>query len=42
MRAATGYVIGGVAPIGHSGPVTLLLDEDLRQFATIWAAAWMS
>lgn len=39
VRAATGYVIGGVAPVGHSGPVTLLLDEDLRQFATIWAAA---
>ena len=39
VRAATGYVIGGVAPVGHSGPVKLLLDEDLRQFATIWAAA---
>jgi prolyl-tRNA editing enzyme YbaK/EbsC (Cys-tRNA(Pro) deacylase) len=39
VRAATGYAIGGVAPIGHSQPVTLLLDEDLRRFATVWAAA---
>ena len=38
VRASTGYVIGGVAPIGHAGPVKLLLDEDLRQFTKIWAA----
>jgi prolyl-tRNA editing enzyme YbaK/EbsC (Cys-tRNA(Pro) deacylase) len=36
---ATGYAIGGVAPIGHSQPVKLLLDRDLRRFATVWAAA---
>jgi prolyl-tRNA editing enzyme YbaK/EbsC (Cys-tRNA(Pro) deacylase) len=39
VRAATGYVIGGVAPIGHAQPVKLLLDEDLQRFARIWAAA---
>lgn len=39
VRASTGYVIGGVAPIGYSQPVKLLLDEDLRTFQTIWAAA---
>ena len=38
VRAATGYAIGGVAPIGHAQPVKLLLDEDLRRFATVWAA----
>ncbi len=38
VRAATGYAIGGVAPIGHAEPVKLLLDEDLRRFATVWAA----
>ena len=38
VRAATGYAIGGVAPIGHAQPVTLLLDEDLQRFATVWAA----
>jgi prolyl-tRNA editing enzyme YbaK/EbsC (Cys-tRNA(Pro) deacylase) len=39
VRSATGYAIGGVAPIGHTRPVKLLLDEDLRKFETIWAAA---
>lgn len=39
VREATGYAIGGVAPIGHSRPVKLLLDEDLQRFKTIWAAA---
>jgi len=39
VREATGFAIGGVAPTGHSKPVKLLLDEDLRGFATIWAAA---
>jgi prolyl-tRNA editing enzyme YbaK/EbsC (Cys-tRNA(Pro) deacylase) len=38
VRASTGYVIGGVAPIGHSQPVKLVLDQDLRQFTKIWAA----
>jgi prolyl-tRNA editing enzyme YbaK/EbsC (Cys-tRNA(Pro) deacylase) len=39
VRATTGYVIGGVAPLGHAQPVKLVLDEDLRQFAIVWAAA---
>ena len=38
VRTATGYVIGGVAPIGHAHPVRLLLDADLRRFETVWAA----
>ncbi len=39
VRAATGYAIGGVAPIGHAQPVKLLLDTDLRRFERVWAAA---
>jgi prolyl-tRNA editing enzyme YbaK/EbsC (Cys-tRNA(Pro) deacylase) len=39
VRDATGYAIGGVAPIGHSQPVKLLLDEDLQRFEQVWAAA---
>ena len=39
VREATGYVIGGVSPIGHAKPVKLVLDEDLQQFETMWAAA---
>jgi prolyl-tRNA editing enzyme YbaK/EbsC (Cys-tRNA(Pro) deacylase) len=38
VRTATGYAIGGVAPIGHAQPVKLLLDGDLQRFATVWAA----
>jgi prolyl-tRNA editing enzyme YbaK/EbsC (Cys-tRNA(Pro) deacylase) len=39
VRTATGYAIGGVAPIGHTEPVKLLLDLDLQRFQTVWAAA---
>ena len=39
VRSATGYAIGGVAPLGHATAVKLLLDEDLQRFALIWAAA---
>jgi prolyl-tRNA editing enzyme YbaK/EbsC (Cys-tRNA(Pro) deacylase) len=38
VREATGYAIGGVAPLGHAKPVKLLLDEDLRRFGKVWAA----
>ena len=38
VREATGYVIGGVAPLGHAKPVKLLLDEDLQRFEIVWAA----
>jgi len=39
VRTTTGYAIGGVPPLGHAQRVTLLLDEDLRRFETVWAAA---
>jgi prolyl-tRNA editing enzyme YbaK/EbsC (Cys-tRNA(Pro) deacylase) len=39
VRAATGYAIGGVAPIGYLQPMDTYLDEDLLQYATLWAAA---
>ncbi len=38
MRAATGQVIGGVAPAGHPAPLRTLVDEDLRAFEEVWAA----
>ena len=38
VREATGYAIGGVAPLGHARAVKLLLDEDLQRFETVWAA----
>ena len=39
VRSATGYAIGGVAPIGHAQPAKLLLDQDLQRFNRLWAAA---
>ncbi|MFO1067904.1 MAG: YbaK/EbsC family protein [Geminicoccaceae bacterium] len=37
VREATGFAIGGVAPVGHSLPV--VVDASLRRFAEVWAAA---
>ena len=39
VRQATGYAIGGVPPVGHSGPVETFFDRDLFQHETVWAAA---
>jgi prolyl-tRNA editing enzyme YbaK/EbsC (Cys-tRNA(Pro) deacylase) len=38
VRAATGYVIGGVPPVGHATPPIVLIDGDLERFAFVWAA----
>lgn len=39
VRARTGFAIGGVAPLGHAGPVTVLVDRALWSIDPIWAAA---
>ena len=39
VRQRTGFVIGGVPPVGHSEPIETFLDEDLLQYDEIWAAA---
>ncbi|MGB3580810.1 MAG: YbaK/EbsC family protein, partial [Roseiarcus sp.] len=39
VREATGFAIGGVPPVGHKSPPTVLIDESLMAFAEIWAAA---
>ena len=39
VREHTGFVIGGIPPIGHKEPLVTLIDEDLLQYAEIWAAA---
>jgi prolyl-tRNA editing enzyme YbaK/EbsC (Cys-tRNA(Pro) deacylase) len=39
VREKTGFVIGGVPPVGHSTSLITFVDEDLRQFDEIWAAA---
>lgn len=39
VRAATGFPIGGVAPVGFPAPVRVLVDEDLLGYDVVWAAA---
>ncbi|THF65393.1 YbaK/EbsC family protein [Pseudothauera rhizosphaerae] len=39
VRRRTGFAIGGVAPVGHAGEVTLLVDRALWALDPIWAAA---
>ena len=39
VRDATGFVIGGVAPVGHVRPVRTLIDVSLARYDTVWAAA---
>ncbi len=37
VREATGFAIGGVAPVGHDLPVAI--DASLGRFDEVWAAA---
>jgi prolyl-tRNA editing enzyme YbaK/EbsC (Cys-tRNA(Pro) deacylase) len=39
VRAATGFAIGGVSPVGHLAPPHILIDRDLLTLDPIWAAA---
>jgi prolyl-tRNA editing enzyme YbaK/EbsC (Cys-tRNA(Pro) deacylase) len=39
VRERTGFAIGGVPPVGHSQPLATFIDQDLGQYANIWAAA---
>ena len=39
VRAATGFAIGGVPPLGHDGSLRTVVDTSLRRFDTVWCAA---
>ncbi|GIV98138.1 MAG: cys-tRNA(pro)/cys-tRNA(cys) deacylase [Herpetosiphonaceae bacterium] len=39
VRQHTGFVIGGVPPVGHPEPLVTIIDQDLMRYAEIWAAA---
>lgn len=39
VRAATGYAIGGVPPLGHATTLSVVLDEDLLRYDLVYAAA---
>lgn len=39
VRAATGFSIGGIPPLGHDAELPTTIDESLRRFEVVWAAA---
>lgn len=39
VRDATGFAIGGVAPVGHPRAIPTVLDTHLATYDVLWAAA---
>ena len=39
VRERSGYAIGGVPPFGHPVRLRTIVDADLLQYPTVWAAA---
>lgn len=39
VRGSTGFAIGGVAPVGHTGPLRTYVERSLAVYPGIWAAA---
>jgi prolyl-tRNA editing enzyme YbaK/EbsC (Cys-tRNA(Pro) deacylase) len=39
VKRLTGFPIGGVAPVGHTAPLRVVIDQDLLQYPEVWAAA---
>jgi prolyl-tRNA editing enzyme YbaK/EbsC (Cys-tRNA(Pro) deacylase) len=38
-RAATGFAIGGIPPLGHDRELPTIVDESLKRFDRVWCAA---
>ena len=39
VRDVTGFSIGGIPPLGHDTELDTTIDESLRRFDVVWAAA---
>lgn len=39
VTRVTGFAPGGVAPVGHATAPVVFIDQDLKAFDSIWAAA---
>jgi prolyl-tRNA editing enzyme YbaK/EbsC (Cys-tRNA(Pro) deacylase) len=39
VRQHTGFVIGGVPPVGHAEAIPTFIDGDLLEYTEVWAAA---
>jgi len=38
-RAATGFAIGGIPPLGHDADLPTIVDESLARYDRVWCAA---
>ena len=38
-QRATGYVVGGISPIGHKTPIPIVLDQTLADHPTVFVSA---
>lgn len=38
-RQLTGFVIGGIPPLGHSRPLRTIMDPELGRYEKVWASA---
>jgi prolyl-tRNA editing enzyme YbaK/EbsC (Cys-tRNA(Pro) deacylase) len=39
VRSSTGFAIGGIPPVGHTVQPVVVIDQDLLEHKSIWAAA---
>lgn len=39
VKAASGFAIGGVPPLGHASEMRVFIDETLLTYEQVWAAA---
>ena len=39
VKDITGYTIGGVSPVGHLKQIDILIDDSLKRFKSLFAAA---
>jgi prolyl-tRNA editing enzyme YbaK/EbsC (Cys-tRNA(Pro) deacylase) len=39
VKGITGFTIGGVAPVGLTHPLPMVIDRSLKRFETVYAAA---
>jgi prolyl-tRNA editing enzyme YbaK/EbsC (Cys-tRNA(Pro) deacylase) len=39
VRSSTGFAIGGIPPVGHAVQPLVVIDQDLLELDSIWAAA---
>ena len=39
VRSSTGFAIGGIPPVGHAVQPVVVIDQDLLEHTSIWAAA---